>query len=154
MSVAIRCREHIGAEVRWGACVVRQAWLCCFFGFCLAWQPNTSAQSSIIFANRYGTSIDAPVVDTDGVTRVAGEAYLAQLYYSLAAYHGATPTPSAIKLGSPVAFGVGNDAGYFRWTVGPWWRCPHFRKDRSLGLKCGYGRRREGRRSKWLRSRK
>ncbi|MBL9137422.1 MAG: hypothetical protein JNK85_16235, partial [Verrucomicrobiales bacterium] len=113
MSAAIRYREFVGVKGGWRRFISKATLVLLLVGIWSSWPTSVSAQSSIIFANRYGNLIDAPVVDTDGVTRVAGGAYLAQLYYTLAAFQGATPTSSAIKLGSPVTFGVGNDAGYF-----------------------------------------
>ena len=62
----------------------------------------------VIFHNHipdYG--IDAPVFDSDGVTRLAGPAYLAQLY-------GGTNTSSLAPAGGAVPFGTGLGAGYIQ----------------------------------------
>jgi hypothetical protein len=62
---------------------------------------------TIFFANRnLGVGIDAPVFDTDGVTRLSGEGFIAQLW--------AGPSADALApIGLPVAFRTGDGAGYF-----------------------------------------
>ncbi len=55
--------------------------------------------------------VDAPVFDSDGVTRLAGAAFKAQIFARLAGGH-ANPVP----LGDPFSFGTGATAGY--WDLG------------------------------------
>ncbi|MBL9135953.1 MAG: carboxypeptidase regulatory-like domain-containing protein, partial [Verrucomicrobiales bacterium] len=62
---------------------------------------------TIYFSNRnLGVGLDAPVFDTDGVTRLSGEAFVAQLW--------AGPNADALApIGEPLAFRTGDGAGYF-----------------------------------------
>ncbi|MBL9137916.1 MAG: hypothetical protein JNK85_18770, partial [Verrucomicrobiales bacterium] len=63
-------------------------------------------QGTVMLLNRVGSSVDAPVFDTDGTTKLAGTGYLAQLY--------AGPTESALTpIGATVTFRTGVAAGYF-----------------------------------------
>ena len=68
--------------------------------------PNNSG-GTVVFANRVQSSVDAPVFDVDGTTRLAGTSFRAQLY--------AGPTPDALTaVGQPVGFGTGELAGYWQ----------------------------------------
>jgi len=64
--------------------------------------------ASLVFANRVPQAgLDAPVFDTDGVTRLAGSGFVAQLY--------AGPSRDALEpVGKPAAFGTGDEAGYWQ----------------------------------------
>jgi hypothetical protein len=71
--------------------------------------------ATLLFQNRVpALGLDAPVFDTDGVTRLTGTAFLAQLYGG--------PTPERlVAVGYPAPFGSGADAGY--WSAGEeFWR--------------------------------
>ena len=52
--------------------------------------------------------IDAPVFDTDGLTRLSGPGYLVQLYAKIA-----TNQLEAVAIGLPVSFGTGASEGYW-----------------------------------------
>jgi hypothetical protein len=68
--------------------------------------PPAQAQGTINFNNRViADGIDAPVFDSDGVTRLSGAAFLAQLWV------GHDPEPLS-PIGQPVVFRTGNLAGY------------------------------------------
>lgn len=73
-------------------------------------------QGTVFFTNRAGTAeppLDAPFIDCDGVTKLAGPDWLAQLY--------AGPTGTAESLlepvGVPVEFRSGSQAGYFNGDI-------------------------------------
>ena len=66
----------------------------------------TPVNGTVYFHNYLpGAGINAPVLDEDGVTRLAGDSYLAQLY-------GGTTAENLRAVGRPVAFGTGLQAGY------------------------------------------
>jgi sulfur relay (sulfurtransferase) DsrF/TusC family protein len=64
--------------------------------------------ASLIFRNRVPEAgLDAPVFDTDGVTRLSGNAFVAQLY--------AGASQDAMEaVGKPAPFGTGAEAGYWQ----------------------------------------
>jgi hypothetical protein len=66
---------------------------------------SLSAQGTIQFANSVG-DIDAPFFDLDGVTRLAGNNYMAQLL-------AGTSADSLEPVGNPATFLSGSSAGYF-----------------------------------------
>ena len=62
---------------------------------------------TVRFSNHVpGAGLDAPVFDTDGVTRLAGQNFQAQLY-------GGADTNNLAPIGSPVPFLTGASAGYW-----------------------------------------
>ncbi|MHB8522587.1 MAG: hypothetical protein ACYDH9_17760 [Limisphaerales bacterium] len=68
---------------------------------------SSTAQGIIYFQNLAGSAnLDAPVYDIDGVTKLAGPAFAAQLY-------AAPPGGSLAAVGFPVSFKTGSGAGYF-----------------------------------------
>ncbi|MBX3744897.1 MAG: immunoglobulin domain-containing protein [Verrucomicrobiae bacterium] len=74
-------------------------------------------QAAILLANRVPGLLDAPVFDTDGITRLEGDAFLAQAYVSpfgVMGYFETGPPPGhwLVPFGNPVPFGTGPDAGY------------------------------------------
>lgn len=72
------------------------------------------AQGQLTFINRdIANGIDAPIFETDGVTKLAGTAYLADLYYGPV---GADPS-TFTSLGLAIAFRTGAAAGYLPTTV-------------------------------------
>ncbi len=77
-----------------------------FFSSLLFLAPGAQAQGTVNFSNRFiADSIDAPVTDTDGVTRLSGDAFLAQLY--------AGPSSASLApVGPPIPFRTGTAAGY------------------------------------------
>lgn len=62
-------------------------------------------QGTVNFINRITGTVDAPVFDTDGVTRLAGSRYLAQLY-------GGPTEDTITAVGDPLPFRTGVAAGY------------------------------------------
>ncbi len=95
--------------------------------------PAACSEGFLLFANRFESWVDgpfpgpsglpervrgtveAPVYDVDGVTRVAGAAYLAQLYFVDFIEHAhpvTNPTNNWIALGIPAPFGTGPNAGF------------------------------------------
>ncbi|MCC7373366.1 MAG: hypothetical protein IT581_01830 [Verrucomicrobiales bacterium] len=79
----------------------------------LAFIDEAWAQRRIHFSNYVPNTVDAPAFDTDGVTRLAGPAYLAQLYFSPWLNKDLPPSTVPKKFGNPVGFGSGAEAGYF-----------------------------------------
>jgi hypothetical protein len=71
----------------------------------LAVALSASAQGTIQFVNRIPGTLDAPVFDVDGVTRLGGSGYQAQLYVG-------TSANNLQAVGSPVPFRTGAAAGY------------------------------------------
>lgn len=63
------------------------------------------SQGTINFANIYGSSVNAPVYESDGLTKLSGSQFMAELLAG----------PSASSLGSvaTTSFLAGNGAGYF-----------------------------------------
>lgn len=77
-----------------------------------AWLIGTQtgvAQGSLFFGNRVHPLLDSPVFDSDGVTRLAGGEYFAQLWLVGVKSLPSTPRPIV----DAVAFGTGDLAGYF-----------------------------------------
>ena len=73
------------------------------------------AQGSLDFRNRNSTvtpTIDAPVFDVDGTTRLSGAGFLAQLYFSTSS----TGVGAIEVSGTPAPFRTGAGAGY--WDYG------------------------------------
>ncbi|MBL9138787.1 MAG: hypothetical protein JNK85_23155 [Verrucomicrobiales bacterium] len=79
----------------------------------LALMNEARAQRRIHFSNHVPNVVDAPVFETNGVTRLAGPAYLAQLYYSPWLNKDLPPSSAPKKFGNPVGFESGAEAGYF-----------------------------------------
>jgi hypothetical protein len=78
---------------------------------CLLSSENTRSQGHIAFGNRNTTvGLDAPVYDVDGITKLEGSAYKAQLYW------GVTPD-SLAPFGPVLDFRTGAAAGYITSTV-------------------------------------
>ncbi|WCJ59015.1 PEP-CTERM sorting domain-containing protein [Fontisphaera persica] len=72
------------------------------------------AQGQLTFINRdIANGIDAPIFDVDGTTKLAGSAYLADLYYGPVGSDPSTFT----SLGLAIAFRTGAAAGYLPTTV-------------------------------------
>jgi len=66
---------------------------------------QTFGQGTIWFLNRVVGVVDSPVYYLDGITKLFGDGFLAQLY--------AGPTPSALEpIGTPIPFRTGTGAGY------------------------------------------
>ncbi len=66
---------------------------------------NAQAQGTVSFVNRVTGTLDAPIFNTDGVTRLSGTAYLAQIF--------AGPSEAALEpIGAPLAFRTGAGVGY------------------------------------------
>ena len=65
---------------------------------------SVPGQGSVTLANAID-DIDAPIYDVDGITPLAGTAFLAQLY-------AAAPGSSLAPIGSPTTFLTGANAGY------------------------------------------
>jgi len=71
-----------------------------WWGAGIAW-----AQGTVFFKNRVTGYVDAPVFDTDGLTKLAGTNYMAQLY--------AGPSADAqAPMGEPLSFRTGIGQGY------------------------------------------
>jgi hypothetical protein len=73
---------------------------------------NYQGGGAIAFANKFpaSPSVDAPIYDLDGVTRVSGSNFLAQLY--------AGPSLELLRpAGQPTPFRSGNSAGYFYFQI-------------------------------------
>ena len=79
----------------------------------LAWMAATvmvSGQGTLDVRNKaYGVkgSVDALIFDVDGVTKLAGAAYLAQVY--------AGPAENLAPVGGPYPFRTGTGVGYYDW---------------------------------------
>jgi hypothetical protein len=71
--------------------------------------------SFITFRNRFlrsGSVVEIPIYDVDGVTRLSGNSFVAQLYAGL--------TLSELHaIGQPVSFGIGGSSGIFQSTTLP-----------------------------------
>ncbi|MCC6235320.1 MAG: immunoglobulin domain-containing protein, partial [Verrucomicrobiales bacterium] len=87
---------------------MKQFLFACFL--CLA-GLQALAQGTLNFVTKITGSLDAPVYDTDGTTRLSGTAFKAQLY---AGPSESTLTPS----GAAVSFRTGAGAGYVDTTAG------------------------------------
>lgn len=72
---------------------------------------QTNAQGTIDFRNRITGTLDIPVFDLGGTTKLAGPDYVAQLYFSATETGAYTPVT-----GAPAAFRTGTGAGY--WNAG------------------------------------
>src|SRR6266850_3390542 len=76
-----------------------------FFAIIASHQAH--GQGTVLFNNLVPSAgVNAPIYGVDQVTRIAGTAYLAQLY-------AGSPNSSLAPIGSAVNFGIGSDAGYF-----------------------------------------
>lgn len=75
------------------------------------WDSSVPA-AAVLFSNRLPEwGLDAPVYAQDGITPLAGTAYLAQLH--------AGPTPELLRpVGQPAAFQTGSNAGYWQFEPG------------------------------------
>jgi hypothetical protein len=71
-----------------------------------------SAQQAVTldFRNHIPGLLDAPVFDMDGVTRLEGGRFCAQLYYG----PGGTPEGSLVAVSFPSGFQTGTNAGYWQ----------------------------------------
>lgn len=71
------------------------------------WAGFSPINGTVYFNNLFGAAgIDAPIFDVDGETRLAGNAFLAQLY-------GGASAETLHAVGRPVPFGTDARAGYF-----------------------------------------
>jgi len=72
---------------------------------CIVATVGALAQGQVNFNNKVGTSVVAPVYDTDGTTTLAGTAFSAQLY-------AGTSADSLSAVGSVLSFRTGAAAGF------------------------------------------
>ena len=74
-------------------------------GVSLVFAVHLAGQGTVNFANRVTGFVDAPVFGIDGITKLIGASYMAQLYA------GATVNSMA-PVGDPLPFRTGTGAGY------------------------------------------
>jgi len=73
---------------------------------CVAATVMVSGQGTIDVRNKVTGTLDAPIFDVDGTTKLAGTAYMAQVY--------AGPSAGALAaIGNPYPFRTGTGAGYY-----------------------------------------